>query len=289
MEFGKRIDAALDALIHRLDDGSRAVVVAHGGVIHSVLSGLLGFRSVGRPWPVDRVRNAALTTVAADHRGRRLITFNDARHTRADPHPDETGPVVTLVRHGESEANLTGAWHGRTDGSLSARGRAQGAELAGWLDGITHVYSSPLRRAAETARAYASVKGLDVAVLADLVEIDFGTWEDHTPTEARAADPDLWRRIYDAGEDLPRGHTGERSSDAADRIERAVARVVAIHGDGGVALFGHGGALRAYLGRVVGLGHADRRLLALPGNAAASRVRVREGGASLAAFNIGAV
>jgi len=286
-EFGGRIARAFDALVGRLADGEHATVVTHGGVIHSVVSAVLTHGGRGRPWPMDRVRNTALAVVSADHRGRRLVTYNDDRHARTAPHPDETGPIVTLVRHGESEANLDGRWQGRTDGALTERGLLQGAELAALLDGATHVYSSPLRRAADTARAFAAVAGLEVATVDDLVEIDFGAWEDMTPSDARRADPDLWHRVYDHGEDLPRGRTGERYADAAVRIERAVVAAAAGGPDRHPVLFTHGGALRAFLASIVGLDHAHRRRLTMPGNASASRVRLSDAGAVVTSFNVG--
>src|SRR5262245_44152815 len=41
--------------------------------------------------------------------------------------------ILTLVRHGETSANLEGIWHGSTDGPLTERGRAQAGRVAGWL------------------------------------------------------------------------------------------------------------------------------------------------------------
>lgn len=286
-EFTERIDGALEALLGRLDDGDQAAVVAHGGVIHAVVSGVLGFRALGHPWRIDRIRNTALTVLEADHRGRRIRVLNDAGHAATRPHPDEAGPVVTLVRHGETEANVTGRWQGRTDGHLTERGLRQGAELAGRLDGITHVYASPLRRARLTAEAFARPKGLAVHEHPGLEEIAFGAWEDLTPEEARRVDPERFRQVYDLGEDLPKGGTGESQSAAIRRFAGVVDEVLAAHPEGGIGLFSHGGIIRAYVGALVGLGHATRRRLSIPGNAAVSRIRVGGDGPSLADFNLG--
>jgi broad specificity phosphatase PhoE len=288
-EFSARVDGAFEALVGRLEDGEQGAVVAHGGVIHSVVSGVLGIRALRRPWRVDRIRNTALTVVEADHRGRRVRVLNDATHTATRPHPDETGPVVTLVRHGESEANVAGRWQGRSDGPLTERGLRQGAELVSRLDGVAHVYASPLLRAKLTAEAFARGAGIPVREHPGLLEIAFGSWEDLTPDEARLTDPALWHRVYDLGEDLPRGGTGESHGAAIRRIEGVIDEMVAAHPEGRVGLFSHGGVIRAYAGMVLGLEHVTRRRLSIPGNAAVSRVRIGVDGATVADYNLGHV
>jgi broad specificity phosphatase PhoE len=225
--------------------------------------------------------------VEADHRGRRVRVLNDATHTATRPHPDETGPVITLVRHGESEANAAGRWQGRSDGPLTERGLRQGAGLAGRLDGVAHVYASPLRRARLTAEAFAGSTGIPVRQHPGLLEIAFGSWEDLSPDEARMSDPALWHRVYDLGEDLPRGGTGESHGAAISRIEAVIEEMVAAHPEGRVGLFSHGGVIRAYAGRVLGLEHVTRRRLSIPGNAAVSQVRIGADGATVADYNLG--
>ena len=56
--------------------------------------------------------------------------------------------VLTLVRHGETSANLDGVWHGSTDTPLTERGRRQAERVAGFLAqrhrDATALYSSHL-------------------------------------------------------------------------------------------------------------------------------------------------
>ncbi len=72
------------------------------------------------------------------------------------------------MRHAEPE--LTGVLLGATDPPLSECGRAQCAALRQFTGLPT--YSSPLRRAMETARAIG-----EPVVLPELAEIDFGDWD----------------------------------------------------------------------------------------------------------------
>ena len=65
--------------------------------------------------------------------------------------------LLTLIRHGPTEWNATRRFQGRTDLSLSERGRAHAAAIAEALreETIDALYSSDLARAMETAQAIA--------------------------------------------------------------------------------------------------------------------------------------
>jgi broad specificity phosphatase PhoE len=287
--FCARVDAAVDALFTRLGDGGRALVVTHGGVIHAVVSGLLSFRARGRPWPVEHVRNTALTVIAVNGRGRRLRTFNDATHIGAAPPPDPASTVVGLARHGESVANLADVWHGTSDGPLSARGLLQGAELAARYDTVDHVYTSHLQRARLTAAAFVAGRGTDPTVRPDLHEVAFGAWEGLTTAEIRERFPEDWEATYEDQRDPPRGRTGETAAGAAARMRRAVEQIAVAHPGGRVLVFTHGGAIRACVGSVVGLGPATPDRLEGPGNASVSHLRVGPAGTVVVDYNLGLV
>ena len=84
-----------------------------------------------------------------------------------------------FVRHGETEWNVTGRYQGQTDVPLSEKGRAQ-AEALGKRFADIHVdevYSSPLKRAYDTARAIAEPKGLPIHKVDGIKELNFGEWD----------------------------------------------------------------------------------------------------------------
>lgn len=62
---------------------------------------------------------------------------------------------VLLIRHGESTGNAQKLWGGITDHELTIHGIAQAASLGRALQNepLTHIYSSPLQRARDTALA----------------------------------------------------------------------------------------------------------------------------------------
>lgn len=286
--FCARVDAALAALEQRLLPGERALVVTHGGAIHALVSGLLRFRSRGRPWPVEHGGNTAVTVLVGTGAGMQVRALNDDAHLGA-PAPDGGAAVVGLARHGESEANLAGIWHGITDGPLSPRGLLQGAELSARYDAVDRVYCSQLQRARLTAAAFAAGRGLEPAVRPDLHEMDYGRWEGLTSEEIQERFPDEWAANYLDGGDLPRGQTGETAAGAGARMRRAVEEIGATHPGGRVLAFSHGGAIRACVGGILGLGAAARDLLESPANTSVTHLRVGPAGIVVADYNAGVV
>ncbi|HEX6910165.1 MAG TPA: histidine phosphatase family protein, partial [Longimicrobium sp.] len=87
--------------------------------------------------------------------------------------------VLYLVRHGETAWNRTGRLQGSRDLPLNEAGRRQAAALAEHFRArsISAAYSSPLRRARETAGAILAGRDVPVQVLPDLAEMRCGAWE----------------------------------------------------------------------------------------------------------------
>src|SRR3712207_2412907 len=91
--------------------------------------------------------------------------------------PDPT-PLI-LVRHAEPSSDARGRCYGSLDIGLSAEGAVQAAALADALSTteIAAVFSSPRRRALETAKPVANAHALPVLVDDDLRELNFGELE----------------------------------------------------------------------------------------------------------------
>lgn len=84
-----------------------------------------------------------------------------------------------FLRHGETEVNRLGLIAGQTDVPLNETGWRQARTAARALEkrGIDAVYSSPLRRARDTAECVAERLGLEVVVLDGLAERNWGELE----------------------------------------------------------------------------------------------------------------
>ncbi len=107
---------------------------------------------------------------------------------------------IILVRHGQTAWNVgSGAgerFRGRIDLPLDDTGLAQARALAERLADrpIVAVYSSPLKRAMETARPTAQQLGLSVQPLPGIIDINYGDWQGLSPAEVARAYPDLYPR-----------------------------------------------------------------------------------------------
>jgi probable phosphoglycerate mutase len=142
--------------------------------------------------------------------------------------PTDSRTRLVLVRHGATEHSSAQRFSGRNDLALDEVGRRQAAALGGRDFGdVLAVVSSPLRRTVQTAESIAGPLGLDVELVDDLAETDFGTWEGLTFREARAQNPaelDAWLASPDVA---PPG--GESFTDVGRRVRRGREAVIAAH------------------------------------------------------------
>ena len=160
--------------------------------------------------------------------------------------------LLTIVRHGQTSANLDGIWHGSTDTPLTELGRRQAAATAAWIEAhhtpIARIYASPLERAHHTAQAIGHPLGLHPELDPDLVEYDLGEWEglsfatlhrDRKLFENMALDLDY------------RPHGGESPRQVGDRLAGALRRIADRHAGERVVVVSHGGALSIALGLLI--------------------------------------
>jgi phosphoserine phosphatase len=180
--------------------------------------------------------------------------------------------IILLARHGQSDWNATCRWQGHADRPLTERGRAQASALAERLAHIDldAVYSSDLRRAADTARVVAEAQGLGLVQLPELREVDVGSWSGLTRDEAEERFPDgfsRWREGFPGWED------GEDYDEMAQRVIGAVVQIALAHEDGRALVVSHGGPIRAIHAAALGLDvHEYRRLRPVEPNARLSAV-----------------
>ena len=87
--------------------------------------------------------------------------------------------TILLIRHGETAWNKEEIFRGRADIELNETGLRQAQLLAEYLkdEKIAAVYSSPLKRALQTAKKIASYQNLKVTISPELNDFDFGKWQ----------------------------------------------------------------------------------------------------------------
>src|SRR3712207_2773907 len=93
-----------------------------------------------------------------------------------------------LIRHAETAANRELRYIGSRDDVLTEHGHRQAQLLADALAALPlrAVYSSPRRRARDTAQPIAERLGLPVEIAEDLRENSFGAWEGMSRAEVLA-------------------------------------------------------------------------------------------------------
>ncbi|MFN8469301.1 MAG: histidine phosphatase family protein [Caldilineaceae bacterium] len=149
-----------------------------------------------------------------------------------------------LIRHGENRANLTKEFsYLKVDYPLTPKGKLQAEQTATLLQdrGIAAVYSSPLRRAYETAEQLAVLLGQEVVVLEQFRELNVGDLEGRPPT------PEAWLahngvlRAWQHGELDTAFPGGENFWAVWQRVSEGYRQVIAAHPNQAVAIFAHGG------------------------------------------------
>lgn len=154
---------------------------------------------------------------------------------------------LILVRHGATEWSISGQHTGRTDLPLLDLGRAQATEVGLRVRNLVGtdtpvVYSSPLRRALETAEL---ILGPNDGVVVDdrLREFDYGDYEGLTTPQIHQTRPG-WT-VFDG---CPGGET---LADVEARVDAFLADARS-SGAATVVLFAHGHLLRILGARAIG-------------------------------------
>ena len=99
-----------------------------------------------------------------------------------------------IIRHGQTDWNVEGKIQGRQDIPLNDMGRRQARALADGMKSrpVASVYSSPQKRAMETAEAIAGPLGLTVKAVPQLMEIGYGDWEGRSAEDILTTDRELY-------------------------------------------------------------------------------------------------
>lgn len=159
-----------------------------------------------------------------------------------------------MVRHCQTDWNAERRIQGKTDVPLGAAGRHQAEALARLLavEPVSAVYSSPLRRAAETAEIIARPHSLPVRLVADLRELDQGELEGLSVEEMRSNYREFWAAWSrdPAGVRIPGGET---MAELAERVWGAVSGIVQQHPGETVVVVTHGFALLTVVARALDL------------------------------------
>ena len=154
-----------------------------------------------------------------------------------------SGPVITLIRHGETEWTLTGQHTSITELPLTQHGQEEARRLWPSLQdtAFTQVLSSPRLRARQTCQ----LAGLGERSTLEtcLAEWEYGEYEGLRSADIHRARPD-WNIFRDG---CPGGET------PGDVVQRADRLIVRLRAQGGkIALFSHGHFSQVFAARWIG-------------------------------------
>lgn len=161
--------------------------------------------------------------------------------------------TLYLIRHGETDWNRAGLYQGTTDTPLNAAGRAQAEALAQRLAGVRldAAYTSPLRRARDTAAAVLRGRAAPLHEMPELRELCYGLWQGRGSAPAGRCSPGLeWRWRWDPWS--VRFPGGETLDEVRDRARVAVETMLRAHPGGSVLVSGHGHLNRVLLTHALG-------------------------------------
>jgi phosphoserine phosphatase len=159
------------------------------------------------------------------------------------------GVKLFLIRHGQTEWNSQGRYQGAQDTILTETGIKQ-AELAKkYLSRVnfTNFYSSPKKRAIQTASIITDGSNIKVNIREDLKELNFGKWEGMTFEDINS----VYRQDYQNWLSDPYVNTptdGESFKVLLERAGNEVNKIVNENPDGSnVGIVTHGGVIIALL------------------------------------------
>jgi broad specificity phosphatase PhoE len=164
---------------------------------------------------------------------------------------------LLLVRHGQTAYNEERRFTGWADPPLTTHGRAQARALGRRIRGeaIDAVYSSDLRRAADTAAVairHTSLQPRDVVTDPSLREASFGEWQGLTFAEARQRDPASAEALIKRSIDF-RAPGGESISEVHERLSVFQRRLHAAHDGATILVVASGGPVQILIAGLFGM------------------------------------
>lgn len=161
--------------------------------------------------------------------------------------------LMYCVRHGESAFNAEARIQGQTDVPLSPLGLRQSEALAEALSQlpIEAVFSSPLSRAAQTARPVAEALKLELFFEERLQELNAGVFQGRTWDEVSVEYPEAAARwkSHDPDYVVPGGESRRQLMHRG----RAALEAIREHGYRQVVVVAHGGVLAAAFKSLLGI------------------------------------
>jgi broad specificity phosphatase PhoE len=173
---------------------------------------------------------------------------------------------IFMVRHGQTDSNVSGLFHGATDVPLNAVGLRQ-AELVALrvsqLSELRSLHSSPLSRARTTAEAIARTTRLKPRLHPGLAEMHFGEAEGLALQVMAEQWPELAARFLDMDDHDARFPGGESRREFHHRVRVTLDTIVSEHTGERLLIVGHGGVIGSIVAQLLGENPNDWRRISV--------------------------
>ena len=191
---------------------------------------------------------------------------------------------VILIRHGETEWNLSGRWQGHADSPLSTRGIEQAEALGKRMlnEELDCFYSSDLERARHTSRLVGGPSEWNPELMESLRERDLGVLEGLTTNEMIVKYPQEYQSFRNDGPEY-QVPGGESFKQFYDRCSGALEEVAVRNPGKRIGVVTHGGFLGAIFRYVLNIPlDAERNFVLL--NCSVNRLEKTESGWNLVSW-----
>ena len=185
--------------------------------------------------------------------------------------------TIYLIRHGQTDWNVSGQFQGFSDIELNERGReeARWARKALSMTPLERIYCSDLSRAKETASIIGESHDLEIEHTERFRECNFGAWEGLTFEEIQRGHPEEFKAWGQDNVTL-KSHGGESTKELQERVIAALDEV-AKGKEEAVSIVCHAGVIKAILCHILGMDLRDRYNIEID-NASITKLETKPGG-----------
>lgn len=159
------------------------------------------------------------------------------------------GTIIYLTRHGETEWNIEKRLQGRGDSPLTKDGIQRAKELRDRIKNIDIdvIYSSPIKRALNTANILRGNKNIDIVTDDSLMEMCFGDYEGKKIDIVQEENPSWDINLIMQGNVEICAPNGENLKEVRERISKLMNKIIAENMGKSILIVTHGITLKALM------------------------------------------
>ena len=159
------------------------------------------------------------------------------------------GTIIYLTRHGETEWNIEKRLQGRGDSPLTENGIQRAKELRDRIKNIDIdvIYSSPIKRALNTANILRGNKNIDIVTDDRLMEMCFGDYEGKKIDIIQKENTNWDIKLIMQGNVEICSPNGENLKEVRERISKLMNKIIAENIGKSILIVTHGITLKALM------------------------------------------